>query len=201
MSEFPALDRINSHEIILASGSPRRQELLKALGVVFRIAEVVDTEERYPADLAPDEIPVYLARHKAQCHRHLLKEGSILVTADTIVWNGDETVPKPADLDEAMTMLRALSGRKHLVYTGVCLSSLSRELCFCESTSVYFRKLDEDEIRYYVEHFRPLDKAGAYGIQEWIGYAGVERIEGSFYNVMGLPVRQLYLKLKDFTGS
>ena len=199
MSELRALDRINSHEIILASRSPRRQGLLRELGIVFSIAEVMETDERYPAGLAPDEIPVCLARRKAHRHLDLLREGTILITADTVVWNGKREMPKPRGLREAKAMLRELSGKKHEVFTGVCLTSMSRELCFCEGTAVYFRKLAEDEIQYYVERFRPLDKAGAYGIQEWIGFAGVERIEGSFYNVMGLPVQQLYLKLVDFT--
>ena len=200
MSALQLLDRINSHDIILASRSPRRQALLKDLGIIFRIAEIVDTDEQYPAGLAGNEIPLYLARIKAVRHRDLLKEKSILITADTIVWYGDKIVPKPRDLNEARTMLGLLSGKKHEVFTGVCLTSLAKESGFCEGTSVYFRKLSEEEINYYVERFRPLDKAGAYGIQEWIGFAGVERIEGSFYNVMGLPVQQLYQKLVDFTG-
>lgn len=199
MRNLQALDRINSHDIILASRSPRRQSLLKELGIAFRVAEILEKEEDYPAGLAPEEIPVFLARQKAVHHLDLLEEGSILITADTIVWNAGAVVPKPRDLEEAGIMLRGLSGGLHQVFTGVCLTSLKRELCFCESTSVYFRRLTDDEISYYVEHFRPLDKAGAYGIQEWIGFAGVERIEGSFYNVMGLPVQQLYQKLVDFT--
>jgi septum formation protein len=201
MSGLKALDRINAHDVILASRSTRRQHLLKELGIVFRIAEALETDERYPADLAPDGIPVYLARQKARLHRNLLRKESILITADTIVWSGDKVIPKPRDLDDARIMLRELSGKKHEVFTGVCLTSLSGEMFFCEGTSVYFRKLPEEEINYYVEGFRPLDKAGAYGIQEWIGLVGIERVEGSFYNVMGLPVQQLYLKLVDFTGK
>lgn len=200
MSGLQALDRINSHEIILASRSPRRQNLLKELGILFTTAEIAETDEQYPSGLAPEEIPVYLAGQKAHRHLDLLSSPiSILITADTIVWNGDKVMPKPGDLKEAKAMLRGLSGRKHQVYTGVCLTSLSHESCFCECTSVSFRVLAEEEIRYYAERFRPMDKAGAYGIQEWIGLAGVERIEGSFYNVMGLPVQQLYLKLVEFT--
>ena len=198
MNSLDLLDKINSYDIILASESPRRRSLLKGLGIEFRTAEVIETDETYPSALARHEIPQYLARRKAGHYHDLLKENSILITADTIVWSDGEVMSKPVDLDDAKKILGKLSGKRHEVFTGVHLKSLSRETDFYSGTSVYFRSLSENEINYYVEHFSPLDKAGAYGIQEWIGFAGVERIEGSFYNVMGFPVQKLYLKLVEF---
>jgi septum formation protein len=152
-------------------------------------------EEVYPASLRAEEIPLYLAKAKAACCERFMDPNTILITADTIVWLGNEVIEKPLDQDDAVQMLGKLSGRMHEVFTGVCIKTLAGEFSFFASSKVYFRHLSEEEIRYYVEKFNPLDKAGAYGVQEWIGYVGVERIEGSYFNVMGLPVQQLYKEL------
>ncbi|MBN2481218.1 MAG: septum formation protein Maf [Bacteroidales bacterium] len=198
MNLLQALEKINSHDVILASKSPRRQHLLSELGIKFRIATDIEIDEMYPSGMDPDEIPVYLAQKKAAHYREQLDERSVLITADTIVWFQQEVIPKPSDTDEAKRMLRRLSGHMHEVFTGVNIRSAVKETGFCSRTAVHFKTLTDSEIGYYVDSFSPLDKAGAYGIQEWIGYVGIEKIEGSFYNVMGLPVQQLFQKLVDF---
>ncbi|MBN1159574.1 MAG: septum formation protein Maf [Bacteroidales bacterium] len=195
------LEKINSHDIILASKSPRRQHLLAELGVKFRIAADVEIDETCPAGMDPSEITLFLARKKAAQFRERLHKKSVLITADTIVWFQQEVMPKPSGRDEAKHMLRRLSGHIHEVYTGVNVKSFTKEAAFFSRTAVHFKELMESEISYYVDVFSPLDKAGAYGIQEWIGYVGVERIEGSFYNVMGLPVQQLFQKLVEFVSE
>jgi septum formation protein len=158
----------------------------------------MDMDEVYPATLQAEEIPVYLARAKAACYTALMHANTILITADTIVWLNREVIGKPASEDEAVEMLHRISGNMHEVFTGVCIKTISREIVFHVSSKVYFRKLSGEEIRYYVNRYKPLDKAGAYGVQEWIGYVGVERIEGSYFNVMGLPVQRLYCELIKF---
>ncbi len=192
------LEKIKNCRIILGSQSPRRQHLLKELGISFKVEVVNGIDETYPKDLYYDDIPIYLAVHKAQYYKNRLDRSTILITADTIVWLENEVINKPNDYDEAVTMLKKLSGKKHEVLTGICLKSNAKEVSFCSKTLVYFRKLTDTEIRYYVDNYKPYDKAGAYGIQEWIGYTGVEKIDGSYFNVMGLPVQELYLKLSEF---
>jgi septum formation protein len=195
MTTLEALDKLNACDIILASKSPRRQHLMQGIGLKFRIVNHLEVDEVYPADLRAEEIPVYLARAKAASYDSLISSDTLLITADTIVWLGNEVIGKPADHEEAMAMLLKLSGNMHEVYTGVCIKTLRKEKVFYAGSKVFFRNLREEEIRYYVYKYQPFDKAGAYGVQEWIGYVGVERIEGSFFNVMGLPIQQLYCEL------
>jgi septum formation protein len=195
MTTPEALNRLNACDIILASKSPRRQQLLEGIGLKFRTVNHHDMEEIYPSVLKREAIPLYLAQAKAMSYSSLIASNTILITADTIVWLDNEVIGKPSGEDEAVTMLMKLSGNMHEVFTGVCIKTATQEKLFHASTKVYFRKISEEEISYYVHTFQPLDKAGAYGVQEWIGYIGVERIEGSYYNVMGLPVQRLYSEL------
>ncbi len=188
---------LNKYQIILASQSPRRQQLLKELGLNFSI-EVREIDEVYPAHLQREEIPVYLAQLKAKVFENSLSKNQLVITADTIVWLNNHVLGKPTDFDDALNMLQSLSGNTHTVYTGVCLKSLSKETTFWAKTDVHFKVLSEEEITYYLKTHKPYDKAGAYGIQEWIGYIGIEHIEGSYFNVMGLPVQKLYEHLKRF---
>jgi septum formation protein len=198
MTTLEAIEKLNSRDIILASKSPRRQQLMKELGLKFRVINDLETEETYPLVLKADEIAAYIARVKASCYNKIIEKNTLLITADTIVWFENEVIGKPSDLNEAVHMLKRLSGNMHEVFTGVCIRSVSNEITFHTQSKVFFRKLSEDEILYYVNKYKPLDKAGAYGVQEWIGYTGVEKIEGSFYNVMGLPVQRLYCELLKF---
>ncbi len=191
------LENLRKYEIILASKSPRRQQLLHDLGLNFRV-EPMDIPEEFPEGLEMTEIPVYLAELKATAFLPQLKENQLVITADTIVWLEGKVLNKPAGYSEGFQMLRDLSGKKHQVITGVCLLSPEKQVAFAVSTDVWFKNLDEQEIQYYLEHYQPYDKAGAYGIQEWIGYIGITRIEGSFFNVMGLPVQSVYEHLLDF---
>jgi septum formation protein len=178
--------------LLLASQSPRRRALLKELGFPVKIVKSPDIDEIFPEDMKGGDIPVYLAQLKAKSYLEPIADDSILITADTIVWLNEEVIGKPADRTEAITMLQKLSGNKHQVYTGVCLKYKDKYTLFYDTTNVYFRKLGQTEILYYVDSFNPYDKAGAYGVQEWIGFVGVERIEGSYFNVMGLPTHLLY---------
>jgi septum formation protein len=189
--------RLDKFHIILGSKSPRRQYLLRELGIQF-VIETKDVDESFPEHLQGEEIPLYLCHKKADAFDGKLKEDSILITADTIVWINSHVLNKPADAEEARTMLRELSGNRHEVYTGVCLKSIKKVVTFSVKTAVYFKELSEGEIEFYVSTYKPFDKAGAYGAQEWIGYVGVERIEGSYFNVMGLPVKELYDELCNF---
>ena len=192
------LERINQFEIILASASPRRRFLLAELGLKFECRGNHEVEESYPDQLLAEAIPLFLAKLKARSYASLIKEKTILITADTIVWLNREVIGKPRDKEDAKEMLHKLSGKMHFVYTGVCLNSLRKETSFTAESKVFFRSLTAEEIDYYVDRFNPVDKAGAYGIQEWIGYIGVERIEGSYFNIMGLPVQKLYSVLVKF---
>ncbi len=185
-------------KVVLASASPRRELLMRGLDIPLEIVRDIPVDESYPGTLDPQDIPVYLARKKADAASGLLKENSILLTADTIVILDDKVIEKPRDATHARSMLIRLSGNMHRVLTGVCMRSVEKEICFTAESKVYFSKLSTAEIDYYVEKYHPFDKAGSYGIQEWIGYAGVERIEGSFFNVMGLPVHRVYKYLKEF---
>ncbi|MBC7487745.1 MAG: septum formation protein Maf [Cytophagaceae bacterium] len=182
-------------KIILGSQSPRRKTLLEGLGISPEV-RINDMDESIPANLPAHQAPEYLAKKKAIAFLPLLKEGELLITADTVVIVDDQVINKPVDLADAKVMLRRLSGRKHQVVSGVCISSLSLTHSFSETTSVFFRPLSEEQIAYYVEHYKPLDKAGAYGIQEWIGLVAIEKIEGDFYNVMGLPVGRLVEEMR-----
>jgi len=191
------LQNLDKYEIILASKSPRRQELLKDLGLKF-VVQSMDIPEVFPEGLSMTEIPVYLAELKAEAFRPLLKEKQLVITADTIVWLEGHVMNKPVDFADGYRMLSNLSGKKHQVLTGVCILSLEKKVSFFASTDVWFKQLSDEEINFYLETYHPYDKAGAYGIQEWIGYIGIHHIEGSFFNVMGLPVQSLYEHLKAF---
>ncbi|MDA3893693.1 MAG: Maf-like protein [Salinivirgaceae bacterium] len=187
----------NKYKIILASQSPRRQNLLKELKLNFEI-KIKEIEEVYPPELKKEEIPVYLAELKALAFNNDLQNNELVITADTIVWVNNSVLGKPTSYQNAFSMLETLSNNKHTVYTGVCLKTKNTAKTFWASTDVYFRKLEKQEIEYYLEHYKPYDKAGSYGIQEWIGYIGIEKIEGSYFNVMGLPIQKLYDELKKF---
>ncbi len=188
---------VPSRNLILASRSPRRIELLSALGIPFTLQHS-DIPEEYPAHLSMTEIPEYLAQRKAAFFEGTLSTGDLLVTADTIVWLNGEVLGKPASEEEAYAMLLKLSGRVHQVVTGVCLMSTEKQKTFSAVTHVTFKTLAEQEILYYIRNFHPFDKAGAYGIQEWIGLAGITRIEGSYFNVVGLPIHDLYREIMAF---
>ena len=190
------LDNLKNYRIVLASNSPRRKELLAGLGLEYVTRVLPDVDESYPSGLQGSDIPAYIAREKAEAYRPTLGEDELLITADTIVWLDGEVLGKPVDRADALRMLRGLSGRVHEVYTGVCLTTTRWQHSFTAGTEVRFSTLGEEEITWYVDHFRPFDKAGAYGVQEWIGYVGVEHIAGSYYNIMGLPVQRLYGELK-----
>ena len=190
-------DRLKNHRLILASASPRRRELLADCDLDFVLAEKFECEECYPADLEAEKVAEYLSQLKSNAYPHALGECDILLTADTVVILGDKILGKPHSAEEAREMIASLSGATHKVITGVTLRTAERTISFSAESLVSFRVLDSEEIDYYVEKYRPMDKAGAYGIQEWIGYIGIEGIEGSFYNVMGLPEQRLYTILKD----
>ena len=187
-----------SHKIILASNSPRRKELLAGLDVQFEVRVLKGIEESYPATLPTAEIAEYIAQKKAAAYRETIAADELVITADTIVVLGDEVLGKPKDAADARRMLRELSGQTHQVITGVVLTTKERQEHFSVVSNVTFKELTDDEIDYYVETYKPMDKAGAYGIQEWIGYVGVTRLEGSYFNVMGLPVQRIYEALRRF---
>ena len=190
-------DKLEGYRLILASASPRRRELLAACDLDFVLADKFECEECYPADLSADNVAEYLSQLKSNAYPYPLGEKDILLTADTVVILGDKILGKPHSEAEAVEMISSLSGATHKVITGVTLRTPLRTISFSAESLVSFRTLDAEEIAYYVEKYRPMDKAGAYGIQEWIGYTAIERIEGSFYNVMGLPVQRLYTTLKE----
>lgn len=188
-------EKFKDFQIILASGSPRRKELLKGLDLDYTI-ETKEVDEVYPDHLKEQEITEYLARLKADAFGNI-DEHTLIITADTIVWHQNQAVMKPVDDADAVAILKKLSGEMHLVYTSVCLRTQQLEKVFSETTEVYFDPLTDDEIRYYIDTYKPFDKAGAYGAQDWIGYVAVNRIVGSYFNVMGLPVHRLYKELKS----
>lgn len=191
------IDDLNKYRIILASRSPRRQQLLQELGIKFEVV-VRDYDESYPEELKGKEIAEFLSGEKARHYLAEIKDNEIIITADTIVWCNDKVLGKPADAEEAKNMIRELSGNVHDVITGVTLLSNKKEKTFTDLTRVTFEEMSREEISYYVENFKPFDKAGAYGIQEWIGITACSRIEGSYFNVVGLPVQKLYKELKEF---
>ena len=189
------LQNIDKYKIILASQSPRRIELLTGLNIKFEV-QVLDVNEDFPAQMVGVDIPMYLAEKKANAYKHIMDEHTMIITADTIVWHEGKVLGKPVDETDARRMLRALSGKTHQVITGVCISTLQRRKVFHVISDVRFARLTEAEIEYYLHNFKPYDKAGSYGVQEWIGFVGVEHINGSYFNVMGLPVQRLYNELK-----
>ena len=192
--------KLNYH-IILASNSPRRRELLSGLGLDYEVRTLPGIDESYPETLQGEEIPVYISSQKASSYLDELKENELLITADTIVWLDGRVLGKPSDEEDACQMLRALSGKTHQVITGVTLATTTFQKSFASVSQVTFATLSDEEIKYYISHYHPMDKAGSYGVQEWIGFIGVERIEGSYFNVMGLPVQRLYRELKGIQGS
>ena len=185
-------------KIILASQSPRRHNLLKGIGLDFDIITSLETDESFSDSMNVDEVPVYLAKKKAKTYENFIDEKTILITADTIVSLNGKILNKPKDRSDAENMLKLLSGNSHVVITGVCIKSKQKEICFNAHTTVYFNDLTKDEIDFYIEKYKPFDKAGAYGIQEWIGYIAIKKIEGSYFNVMGLPIQKLYEELSKF---
>lgn len=189
------LDNLKNYRIILASNSPRRRELLGGLGLDFEVRVLPDIDESYPSEIAVDKIAEYIACTKAAAYRQVMSAGQLVITADTVVISGTEVLGKPTDAEDARRMLQLLSGRTHQVTTGVCLTTTTTQRHFSVTTDVTFKQLSDDEIDYYVDNYKPFDKAGAYGIQEWIGYIGVTDIKGSYFNVMGLPVQRIYTEL------
>ncbi|MBP6062148.1 MAG: septum formation protein Maf [Bacteroides sp.] len=198
------LEDLKKYSVVLASNSPRRKELLSGLGVNFSVKTLPDVDESFPDTLKGEEIPLFIARKKADAYKMLfssvtsneVEEPLLVITADTIVWLEDEVLGKPANATEARAMLSKLSGKKHQVITGVCLTTASWQKSFAAVSEVQFSSLTEEEMDYYIHNYCPYDKAGAYGVQEWIGFIGVESIQGSYFNVMGLPIQRLYRELK-----
>ncbi len=192
------LDNLKPYKVILASKSPRRQELLRGLGIDFKVKTLSDVSEDYPSNLSALEVAKYIAREKAEAYEPFLMDKELIITADTVVVVDDEVLGKPVDRQEAKAMLCKLSGKTHQVITGVCILTQDKQVLFDASTDVTFAKLTDEEINFYIDTYSPFDKAGAYGVQEWIGYIGVEFMQGSYFNVMGLPVQKLYTELKLF---
>lgn len=191
-------DNISGYNIILASKSPRRRELLGELGLDFEIISIDGVEETYPENLCTNEIAEYLSNLKADAYLPTLLQNDLIITADTIVVCDNQVMGKPRDYDDAIYMLRTLSGKTHEVITGVTLLSKNKRVSFSVTTEVEFAEISDEEAKFYINKYSPFDKAGAYGIQEWIGYVAVKAIKGSFYNVMGLPLHRLYQELKSF---
>lgn len=190
-------DKLSKYRIILASKSPRRKELITELGLNFEIL-AFDTDESFPEDMPLNEIPAFLAEQKAQPFVKTIDDKTLVITADTIVHTDSIILGKPIDYDDAFRMLKLLSGKWHQVVTGVCILTINKKVSFTSLTNVQFKELTDEEIDFYIANYKPFDKAGAYGIQEWIGYIAVEQIEGSYFNVIGLPVQQLYEELCKF---
>lgn len=189
---------MKAKKIILASNSPRRRELLAGLDISFEVKVIPGIDESYPEDLPAVEVPQYISKAKADAYLGMIDDDTMVITADTVVVLDDEILGKPADDDDARRILHKLSGKTHQVITGVCLTSLDKQRVFAVTTGVTFKQFTEQEIDYYVSHYHPLDKAGAYGIQEWIGHIGVTALNGSYFNVMGLPVQRIYMEMQDF---
>ena len=190
--------KITNYKVLLASNSPRREELLRGIDIDFEVKVLPDIDESYPDNIPSEEIAEFVAIKKAKPYAASLHEDELLLTADTIVLLEDTVLGKPANKQEAKQMLRQLSGKTHRVITGVCLTSTKKQTSFSATSDVEFGKLTDQEIEYYVEHYSPMDKAGAYGVQEWIGYVAVKHINGSYYNIMGLPIQRVYRELIKF---
>ena len=191
------LDNLSNYSIFLASNSPRRRELLFKLGLKFDVITVNGIDESFPQELQGEEIPLYIADKKAEAYKSFVKDNYLIITADTVVVCDGEVLGKPKNREEAVSMLKKLSGRTHSVMTGVCLLLSDRKITFATTTEVTFDVLGDDDIEFYIDNYRPYDKAGGYGIQEWIGCIGVREIKGSYFNVMGLPVQRLYRELQS----
>lgn len=192
------LQNISKYKIILASNSPRRKELLSGLNINYEIKTIPNVDESYPDSIQKTDVSLYIAKAKAAAYERLMQDDTLLITADTVVVLNDVVYGKPKTEEEARQMLRQLSGNTHIVATGVCITTKEKQYAFKVESEVRFAKLDDEEIDYYVSKYKPLDKAGSYGIQEWIGYVAVEHISGSYFNIMGLPVQRLYQELKRF---
>ena len=192
------LDNLKKYNIILASNSPRRREILSGLDIDFVVKTKKNIDESFPETLQGGDIPAFIAQKKANAYDEWLNGNTMIITADTIVWDGQGIMEKPKDLDDARRMLRRLSGETHTAYTAVTVNTRERKSLFVASTEVTFAELRDADIDYYVDRYKPLDKAGAYGVQEWIGYIAVKNIQGSFYNVMGLPAQRLWEELKSY---
>lgn len=191
------LENLSHYDILLASNSPRRRELLAGLGIQYQIVSLPEIDETYPPSLQGSEIPQFISRQKADAYKSMMTPHTLLITADTIVWLNGKVYGKPTDDNDARKMLRELSGNTHIVITGVTITTTNFQRVFAVESEVTFDNLSDEEIDYYVENYKPLDKAGAYGIQEWIGYIGVTGLKGSYFNVMGLPIQRLYNELKQ----
>jgi septum formation protein len=190
------LENLSKYKIVLASNSPRRKELLGGLDIEYEVRVIKDIDESYPSDLRGEDIPKYISGQKAKAYRASMADNELIITADTIVYVDGEVLGKPKDADDARRMFHLMSGRKHEVITGVSIVTKERTVQFATTTKVSFAVLTDEEIEYYINKYKPYDKAGAYGIQEWIGYVGITGIEGSYFNVVGLPVQRLYTELK-----
>ena len=190
------LDNIKDYKIILASASPRRRELLAGLDLVFLVKSLPDVDESFPETLAGGEIPLYISKKKADAYLPSMADDELVITADTIVWLDGKALGKPVDEADARRMLHNMSGKTHAVFTGVTITTKNEQRSFVAQSNVSFAVLNDGEVDYYIQKYKPMDKAGAYGAQEWIGYIGMENIEGSYFNVMGLPVQRLYSELK-----
>lgn len=190
------LDNIKDYKIILASASPRRRELLTGLDLDFVVKSLPDVDESFPDTLVGGEIPLYISKKKADAYRPSMGDDELVITADTIVWLDGKALGKPVDEADARCMLHNMSGKTHAVFTGVTITTKTEQRSFVAQSNVSFAVLADDEVDYYIQKYKPMDKAGAYGAQEWIGYIGMENIEGSYFNVMGLPVQRLYSELK-----
>lgn len=188
------------YNIILASNSPRRKELLAGLGVKFDVRLIDGIDETYPGDIESHDVAEYIAKKKADAYKQSIASNELIITADTIVILGDEIFGKPLNADDAYAMLQKLSGKTHQVITGVCLLTKNEQRVFRVTTDVTFKELEMEEIKYYVDNYKPFDKAGAYGIQEWIGYIGVTSLNGSYFNVVGFPVQRIYTELQKFAS-
>ena len=192
------LDKLKRYRIILASASPRRKELLSKLDIGFTVKTLYDVDESFPASLPIVQVPQYISRKKADAYRQEMQENDMVITADTVVAVGRRILGKPKSAEEARVMLKLLSDRYHRVVTGVTIMTAKRTETFATVSRVRFTRLNDEEIDYYISKYKPFDKAGAYGIQEWIGMVGITELNGSYFNVMGLPVQRLYAKLKEF---
>jgi len=190
--------KITAYKLLLASNSPRREELLRGIDIDFEIKVLTDIDESYPSDLPIEEVAEFVAQKKAISYTNLLKEDELMITADTVVILDGKIYGKPNNKEEAKEMLLALSGKTHRVISGVCLTSTKKQVSFSATSEVEFEHLTDHEIEYYIERYSPFDKAGAYGVQEWIGYIGVKHINGSYFNIMGLPIQRLYRELISF---
>lgn len=192
------LDNLKKYRIILASASPRRRELLSGLDIDFEVRSLPSVDESFPAELQSGDIPLYISRKKADAYRPQMASDELVITADTIVWLGGVALGKPSGKEDARRMLRNMSGKTHSVFTGVTITTKEVQRSFVAQSDVTFSVLTDEEIEYYIEKYKPMDKAGSYGAQEWIGYVGMQNIVGSYFNVMGLPVQRLYAELKSF---